>query len=194
MKGKSEHQLQSGDRLQIAHGAESMMLITHHRESEGPAGAAHLTPAEALSLGTSLYFRGLSMLAEGLGQAVAAAGGPGTQVDVDVSLREVLQLDLDDGQPHDLAGSQEPSGLRRFELHRYVDETGVSGTGVVAQGVVFADGRCALRWLSPTASTACFDGLADVETIHGHGGSTRIVLIDGPVAPARPTTTAGSRP
>ena len=65
--------------------------------------------------------------------------------------------------------------MRSFALHREVDETGVSGTGIVAQGVEFDDGRCAMRWLTATASTACYDSTADVEAIHGHNGSTVIV-------------------
>jgi len=36
-------------------------------------------------------------------------------------------------------------GPRPFVLRRLVDETGVSGTGVVAEGVEFSDGTVALR-------------------------------------------------
>lgn len=68
--------------------------------------------------------------------------------------------------------------MRRFELHRDVDATGISGTGVVAQGVVFDDGHCAMRWLPGVTSTVIYDCLADVEAIHGHGGMTRVVLLD----------------
>ena len=68
--------------------------------------------------------------------------------------------------------------MRRFELHRDTDETGVSGTGVVAEGVEFGDGRAALRWRSEHRSTAVYDSMADVDAIHGHGGRTRIVYLD----------------
>lgn len=68
--------------------------------------------------------------------------------------------------------------MRRFELHRDVDESGVSGIGVVAEGVQFSDGRCAMRWLTETASTGLYDSISDVQTIHGHGGLTQIVWID----------------
>lgn len=67
-----------------------------------------------------------------------------------------------------------------FELHRDVDHSGLSGTGVVADGAVFPDGTTVLRWretnngdLRPT--TAVFESVASVEATHGHGGSTRIV-------------------
>jgi hypothetical protein len=62
-----------------------------------------------------------------------------------------------------------------FELHRDIDETGVSGTGVVAQGVAFDDGTVALRWLGNIGSTVVYAHMADVERIHGHNGQTRIV-------------------
>lgn len=71
--------------------------------------------------------------------------------------------------------------MHLFELHRDIDETGISGTGVVAEGVVFTDGSCTLRWLPGAAgavSTVIYGDIADVEAIHGHGGKTRIVTLD----------------
>lgn len=70
--------------------------------------------------------------------------------------------------------------MRRFELHRAVDHTGVSGTGVVAQGVVFDDGTACLRWLSAHATTVIYTDIADVYAIHGHHGDTRIAYLDQP--------------
>lgn len=67
--------------------------------------------------------------------------------------------------------------LRLFELQRDEDETGVSGVGVVAHGVIFPDGTAAMRWATETASTAIYASAADIETIHGHGGKTRVVYI-----------------
>lgn len=69
--------------------------------------------------------------------------------------------------------------MRRFELHRHRDVSGVSGTGVVAQGVRFADGSVAIRWHGEWATTTIHDrGVDSVEHIHGHGGSTDIVWLD----------------
>lgn len=62
-----------------------------------------------------------------------------------------------------------------FELHRDADPSGVSGTGVVAEGVEFADGTVALRWRGALASTAVHGSVYAVELIHGHGGNTRVV-------------------
>lgn len=64
--------------------------------------------------------------------------------------------------------------MRLFYLHRIEDESGVSGTGRVAEGVVFDDDTVALRWLTKTASTALYNSLADLEAIHGHQGKTKI--------------------
>jgi hypothetical protein len=67
--------------------------------------------------------------------------------------------------------------MRLFQLLRIEDESGVSGTGVVAQGVCFDDGTCVMRWLTKIASTAFYESLTQLEAIHGHGGKTRVVLI-----------------
>jgi hypothetical protein len=67
------------------------------------------------------------------------------------------------------------STMRAFHLHRRVDHSGVSGTGCVAEGVVFTDGSVVLRWRSATASTVVYGTLADVQAVHGHQGDTEIV-------------------
>jgi hypothetical protein len=67
---------------------------------------------------------------------------------------------------------------RRFRLFRDVDETGISGVGDVAYGVMFGDGSCAMRWNTIYTSTAIYASIQDVEVIHGHGGLTRIEWID----------------
>jgi len=72
----------------------------------------------------------------------------------------------------------EEKAHRRFNLVRYEDETGVSGTGIVAQGVQFADGRIVIKWVTDTSSTTIFDSIEDVETVHGHGGKTEVVWLD----------------
>lgn len=68
--------------------------------------------------------------------------------------------------------------MRRFELHRDEDETGVSGPGRVAEGVQFTDGTVAMRWRSAFKSTAVYDNMVTVDAIHGHGGKTRVVWLD----------------
>lgn len=68
--------------------------------------------------------------------------------------------------------------MRRFVLDRKEDETGISGIGIVAEGVQFTSGRCALTWLTPYSSVAVYDSIEDVESVHGHKGKTVIVWID----------------
>jgi len=67
---------------------------------------------------------------------------------------------------------------RRFQLHRKVDPTGVSGTGVVAEGCLFSNNECVVKWLSKRSSTTLYNNISDVEAIHGHEGNTKIVWLD----------------
>lgn len=67
---------------------------------------------------------------------------------------------------------------RRFHLQRTTDITGVSGTGRVADGVLWPDGTVSIRWRGERPSTVFWDSLADAEAVHGHGGHTRIVWDD----------------
>lgn len=71
-----------------------------------------------------------------------------------------------------------------FYLERDLDETGISGTGRVAHGVIFEDGRCAMRWLTERRTTTTYDSVLDVLELHGHGGKTRLVPVDHKRAPA----------
>jgi hypothetical protein len=68
--------------------------------------------------------------------------------------------------------------VRRIALVRHEDVSGVSGTGVVAYGVLFPDGTIVLRWDTKVRSTTFYDSLADLETITGHGGKTTVELLD----------------
>lgn len=79
---------------------------------------------------------------------------------------------------------------RRFQLHRDTDVTGVSGSGLVADGVLWPDGTVSIRWRGERPSIVHWqNGMDDVDAIHGHGGHTRIVWLDGdPLAPKGPAT------
>ena len=68
--------------------------------------------------------------------------------------------------------------MRRFQLQRDHDVSGISGTGIVADGVEFPDGTTVIRWRGERQSTVVWPSIEDVEAIHGHGGATRIVWID----------------
>jgi hypothetical protein len=67
---------------------------------------------------------------------------------------------------------------RRFYLQRTVDVSGISGTGRVADGVLWADGSADIRWLGARPSAVHWDRFTDAAEIHGHGGATRVVWLD----------------
>lgn len=80
------------------------------------------------------------------------------------------------------AGLNEIEWHRRFYLYRQVDDTGVSGRGVVAHGVEFSDGAVVIRWLGDKPSTVVWHCLADAMKVHGHGGHTVAVYLDDDAA------------
>jgi hypothetical protein len=67
---------------------------------------------------------------------------------------------------------------RRFELVRDVDVSGVSGTGHVADGVLFGSGLVVMHWRGEWPSLSMHPNLESVRAIHGHGGATHIAWID----------------
>lgn len=71
--------------------------------------------------------------------------------------------------------------MRRFNLRRLEDETGISGTGIVTEGVVFTDNSVVMRWLTDTSSVAFYNSIEDVIIIHGHNGRTIVEWIDNVV-------------
>jgi hypothetical protein len=68
--------------------------------------------------------------------------------------------------------------VRRFVLERADDVTGVSGTGTVADGVLWPDGKVTLCWRGEHRSIAVWDSMIDAVAIHGHDGKTKLVFID----------------
>ncbi|WP_237771466.1 hypothetical protein [Kribbella sp. ALI-6-A] len=94
---------------------------------------------------------------------------------------------------------------RTFELVRHRDLSGVSGTGVVAEGCVFTDGSVALRWRGNNPATAVWPDLDSVLAVHGHHGATEVHWLedwteshpplDPPeLHPRRPLGQRGARP
>ncbi len=64
--------------------------------------------------------------------------------------------------------------MRTFKMVRTKDISGVSGTGEVAEGVVFKDGQAILSWFGQHHSIAVYPSIDDLIYIHGHEGKTRI--------------------
>ena len=61
-----------------------------------------------------------------------------------------------------------PRGIRTFTVCRQIDETGVSGEGVVIEGVELASGHAIIHWLypPPRGGIAIFDSLEDFLKVH----------------------------
>ena len=65
--------------------------------------------------------------------------------------------------------------MDNFHLQRLEDETGISGTGIVAEGVQFSNGKCVLAWLTEFSSVGIYDNIDLVDKLHGHNSKTIIV-------------------
>ncbi len=70
--------------------------------------------------------------------------------------------------------------MKTFTLERDEDETGISGTGTVAEGIEFTDGTVALKWVVGEHRSVVYwpGGMNAVDAIHGHNGKTRIVYLE----------------
>lgn len=82
--------------------------------------------------------------------------------------------------------------MRAFKLTRYTDVSGISGTGIVAEGVEFSDGTVAVRWLEAGVpeihktrgvrpTTVIHESAASVVALHGHNGATVLEFDDGTI-------------
>ena len=59
---------------------------------------------------------------------------------------------------------------------RHEDVTGISGTGVIAEGTQYESGKCTLAWLTVYKSIGVYDSIEELKAIHGHGGKTDVVF------------------
>jgi len=72
--------------------------------------------------------------------------------------------------------------MKKFYLQRTEDESGVSGTGKVAEGIIFGNEKVAMSWIQENteveaSSIAVYDSIQDVKKIHGHNGKTEVVVV-----------------
>lgn len=67
---------------------------------------------------------------------------------------------------------------RRFHLVRSEDVSGVSGTGIVAEGAQWSDGTVTVRWFGEHSSVVQWRSRDDALAIHGHDGRTRLLWLD----------------
>ena len=66
-----------------------------------------------------------------------------------------------------------------FCLERKTDVTGVSGTGTVAYGAYFPNGKVALAWVveGKPQSVVIYDSFEDMFDVHTHDGKTGVVWL-----------------
>lgn len=129
-----------------------------------------MTETQAAALGANHF----AVLFRGRGQAQSALRldgqqGPTPMEDSAIPLRTDLE---------------EP---RRFYFERREDVNGKSGTGRVADGIRWGDGRITIRWRTECASTTDFDCLEDFERIHGHEGRGVAIWVDPAPALSAPS-------
>lgn len=66
--------------------------------------------------------------------------------------------------------------MKKFYFLRHEDVHNNSGTGVVAEGVVFGDGSGSYTWLTKHKTVTTFVKFKDVIDLHGHGGKTEMII------------------
>ena len=59
--------------------------------------------------------------------------------------------------------------MKIFYLNRTEDESGVSGTGRIAQGFIFDNGKVCLTWLSEHPSVTIYDNIGDASAVWNGG-------------------------
>ena len=72
--------------------------------------------------------------------------------------------------------------MRRFQLRRIIDHSGVAGKGLIAEGIIFTSGFVVISWVvKPAGMTRVPKGLAIYEdvphllAVHVHGGDTVVM-------------------
>lgn len=68
--------------------------------------------------------------------------------------------------------------MRRFVLNRTEDISGISGTGIVAEGVIFHDNQVALSWFGQYHSIEIHPSIGQIKILHGHEGRTVVEFLE----------------
>jgi hypothetical protein len=75
--------------------------------------------------------------------------------------------------------------MRSFEVIRQNDETGISGTGKVIEGIIFSDGECVVRWMTEKSLGRCvsiwpnFGSFLSIHVYPHPSNNTQIMFSDG---------------
>lgn len=70
--------------------------------------------------------------------------------------------------------------MKRFQLNRWDDESGISGTGVVLRGVIMPSGKVVIEWREPMTTITIYENIDMFRKIHvdSHPGCSEIQWID----------------
>ena len=72
--------------------------------------------------------------------------------------------------------------MRRFVLARHEDITGLSGVGIVAEGVEWRGGTADLHWVTEHETFVHWPGGVDaILAVHGHNGASVIRWLDAEI-------------
>ena len=66
--------------------------------------------------------------------------------------------------------------MKKFYLLRHEDIHNNSGTGVVAEGIIFGDGTGSYTWLTKHKTITTFVKVKDVIDLHSHNGRTDMII------------------
>lgn len=78
------------------------------------------------------------------------------------------------------ASESQDKPMRRFYLLRFQDETGISATGRVLEGMLMPSGKVIVEWRPPHATITIFNSLEEFRALHvdAHPSKNQIVWID----------------
>lgn len=76
--------------------------------------------------------------------------------------------------------------IKPFYLLRHEDANGISGTGVVALGSQFPNGKIVFQWVTYRSSMEIYESMENLVEIHGHEGRTEVIFGDPPSPDEKP--------
>lgn len=70
--------------------------------------------------------------------------------------------------------------IRTFHVIRSEDETGVSGTGRIMEGIEFPSGRVVVEWQAPYQTLGIYSSFAEFSQIHidSHPSKSEVIFDD----------------
>lgn len=66
--------------------------------------------------------------------------------------------------------------IQEFYLIRNKDVNGISGTGIVARGVILPTGRCVMEWQTIHPTITIYGNIDEIKFLHGHEGATEVIM------------------